>query len=57
MEDDYVRVPREDAEFLNELREMSRRGHSADSLRYVERDKAWVYLEDAGKKKRTKRVG
>lgn len=54
--DDMVMVPRKDAEFLDELRAMSKRGHSADALRYVERDKEWVYLEDSGKKRKRKKV-
>lgn len=55
--DDLVLVQRKDAEFLDELREMSKRGHSADGLRFVERDKEWVYLEDSGKKRKRKKVG
>ena len=56
VKDDYVLVPPEEAKFLNDLREISKRGQSADGVKYIARRKEWVYFVN-DKHKRTVKVG
>lgn len=53
--DGYVLVPPEDAQLLTELKEVSVKGHSADGVRYVERDKEWVFFENSKKRRSIKK--
>ena len=49
--EEYVKVHPEEARFLEELKEVSKKGHRADAVRYVERDKQWTYVENSGHKR------
>ena len=51
MKDNYVLVPPEDAELLNEIKVASEKGHSTE-VKYIKRSQEWVFFEN-NKRKRT----